>query len=116
MKPLDRRTQLLSVETWSKASPPFAQEVPGQRILYLADGMVCDLGQHGSEVEFRIESVELGRTDQGVHGGSAFAAIVRSRKEEVLPSKSDSSERPFCGAVVDLEQAIVGVACEGPPA
>jgi hypothetical protein len=78
--------------------------------------MVSDLRQHGAEVEFRIESVELGRADQGVHGGSAFAAVIRSRKEEVLPSKSDGSERSFCGAVVDLEQAVVGLASQSPPA
>ena len=91
-------------------------KIPGEKILYLVDGMVGDLRQHRAEVEFGIESVKLGRTDQGVHGGSAFAAIVRSREQEVLPSKSDSSERPLSGAVVDLEQAVFGVAGKSSPA
>lgn len=34
--------------------------VPGQQILYLADMMIGDLRQDGTQVEFRIESVELG--------------------------------------------------------
>ena len=91
-------------------------QVPRQKILYVADAMISDLRQHGAEVEFGIESVELGRADQGVHGSGAFAATVRSREEEVFPPKSDSSERPLRGAVVDLEQAVVGVAGESPPA
>ena len=38
------------------------------------------------------------------------------REQEVLPTKSDSSERPLSGAVVDLKQAVFGVAGESPPA
>jgi len=49
-------------------------QVPGQQILYVADGMIGDLCEHGTEVEFRIESVELGRADLGVHGGGATPA------------------------------------------
>src|SRR5487761_282824 len=77
--------------------------------------MIGDLRQHGAEVEFRIESVELGRADQGVHGSGALAATVRSGEQEVLSPKSDSSERPLSGTVIDLEQAVFGVAREGPP-
>ena len=39
-------------------------QVPGQEILDLADGMISDPCQHRSEIEFRIQSVELGRTDE----------------------------------------------------
>ena len=60
-------------------------QVPGQQILYVADGMIGDQRKHGAEIEFRIEPVELGRADQGVHGSGAFAATVRSREEEVFP-------------------------------
>ena len=79
-------------------------------------GMIGDPRQDGAKVEFRIESVELGRSDQAVHGGGTLAAAVGSGKQEVLPSKSDGTQRPFGGAVVDLQQAIVGVAREGTPA
>ena len=48
--------------------------------------------------------------------GSKSHPRQRSRKQEVLASESDSSERPFGGAVVDLEQAVVGVASQSPPA
>jgi len=33
-------------------------------------------GQHGSEIEFRIEVVQLGRSDKAVHGGGTFATAV----------------------------------------
>lgn len=32
--------------------------------------------QHGSQIELRIESVELGRTDQGVYSCGTFGDIV----------------------------------------
>ena len=38
-------------------------QTPGQQILYRADGMVCDLGEHSAQVEFRIKSIELGRAN-----------------------------------------------------
>lgn len=57
--------------------------------------MASDLSQHSTQVELRIETVKLVGADQGLHGGGAFRAGVRSRKQEVLPSKSDSSERSF---------------------
>src|SRR5579863_1693681 len=89
--------------------------VPWQQILDLADGIVSDLCQHGSQIELRIEPVELGRTDQGVHGCGTLATVVGSSKEEVLATESDSSERPFCGAVVDLKQAVFGEARQRTP-
>jgi len=37
-------------------------EVPGQQFLDTADGMVGDLGEHGAEIELRIEAVQLCRS------------------------------------------------------
>jgi hypothetical protein len=65
------------------------------------------------EIEFRVQPVELSRTDERVHGGGSLAAAVGPNEEEVLASEGDSPERPFGRAVVDLEQAIFGVAREG---
>jgi len=91
-------------------------EIPGKQILDLADRIIGDPCEHGAELEFRIESVELGATDQGVHGSGTFAAAVRTGKQAVLAAESDSTQRAFGGAVVDFQHAIFGVACEGTPA
>jgi hypothetical protein len=49
-------------------------EVPKQEFLDAADGMVRDPGQHGAEIEFRIEAVELGRPNDAVHVSGTLAA------------------------------------------
>lgn len=42
----------------------------------MADRVISDLRQHGAEVEFRVESVEFGRSDQAIHRCGSFAAAV----------------------------------------
>ena len=49
-------------------------QVPGQQLANAVDGVIGDLAEHGAQVEFRIEAVELGRADQRVDGGGALAA------------------------------------------
>ena len=58
---------------------------PGQQFIDAADGMFGDLGEHGAEVEFRVEPVELGRADGRVDVGGALATAVGAGKQEVLP-------------------------------
>lgn len=67
-------------------------QIPGQQILDLADRMVGDACEHRTEVELRIESVELGATDQGVHGSGTFAAAVRTGKQEDDMTASRNSD------------------------
>ena len=74
------------------------RQIPWQQIVDFADWMICDLRQHGAEIEFRIEPA------------------VGSDEEEVFPSEGDSPERPLRSAVVDLDQAILGVARKSTPA
>jgi hypothetical protein len=42
--------------------------------------MVRDLGQHGAKIEFRIEAVELGRSNKAVHVSGTFAAAIGAHK------------------------------------
>lgn len=51
-------------------------EVPGQELLYAADGVVDDLGQDSAEVELRTESVQFGRSDEAVDGSGTLAAAI----------------------------------------
>jgi len=78
--------------------------------------MVWDLGQDSAQVELGVEAIQLGRSDQAVHGGDAVAAAVGTCKQVVLSTKSDSPQCPFGRAVVYLQQSIFGVTGEGTPA
>ena len=60
---------------------PGEGEVPWQQIRDPADGVVGDAFEDVVEIEFRVEPVELCRAEQGVDGGGAFSARVRSREE-----------------------------------
>ena len=91
-------------------------EVPWQQISDPADGMVGDAFEHQMEIEFRIETVELGASEQRVDGGGAFSAGVGSAEEVVLSSERDDAQRAFGGVVVDLEMAVVDIAGECLPA
>ena len=53
------------------------REVPGQELLYAADWVVGNLGQHGAEVEFRVEAVQFCRSDEAIDGGGPLAAATR---------------------------------------
>ena len=67
------------------------------------------------QVKFRIESVELVRTEQGVLRGDPFSSGGRFREEEVLASERDAAQRPLGGVAVDLQLAIVNVVGERTP-
>ncbi len=78
------------------------------------DRMFCDAGQDGTEIEFRIESVELGAADQRVDVGGPVAARIRAREQVILisPSQSDGAQRALGAGVVDLDQSIIDIAGE----
>ena len=54
----------------------FGGEVPGEKFADAVDWVVGDAVQDLAEIAFWIESVEFGRADQRVDGGSAFASGV----------------------------------------
>ena len=60
--------------------------------------MFGDASQHGAKVEFRIEPVELRRTDKAVHGGSTFSAAIGSCEQEVFDQERRlvAPARPRC--------------------
>jgi hypothetical protein len=47
--------------------------------------MVRDLCQHGAEIEFRVEAVEFGRSNEAVYGSGAVATRVGVGEQIVLP-------------------------------
>lgn len=78
--------------------------------------MVADASQDVPEIGLRIKAVELGRLDQGVDDGGAFAAGVGAGEEPVLAADGEWPDRAFGGIVVDLQIAMVGIAGERRPA
>lgn len=67
-------------------------DVPGQELGDAVDGMVGDVGEDVSQVVFRVDSVELGGAEQGVHGCSAFSSRVRAGEEEDDMTASGASD------------------------
>ena len=55
-------------------------QVPWQQIGDAADGVLGDSGEHGAEIVFRVDAVELGRADERVDGSGALAACVGAGK------------------------------------
>ena len=68
--------------------------VPGQEFGDASDGMFCDASEDMAEVEFRVESVELGCSDEGVEGSGTFSSSVQSGEEIVfLPNATTRNAR-----------------------
>jgi hypothetical protein len=67
-------------------------QIPWQQIGDAADGVLGDAGEHGSEIVLRVDSVELGRTDERVDGSGALAAGVGSGEKIVLAAQGDSPD------------------------
>ena len=78
-------------------------EVPGQQSLKLVDRMVGDALEDMAQVEFRVESVELRRTEQAVDGRSTLSTGVRSSEEVVLATQSNGAQGAFSRGVVHLD-------------
>ena len=93
----------------------FGGEVPGKQLIDPVDRVLGNAGQDLAKISFRVQTVEFGGADQRVDGGSAYAAGVGPTKKVILPSKCNSSKRPFGGRVVYLQQSIVNIARERTP-
>ena len=91
-----------------------AGQVPGQQFGDAIDGVIGDAREHGPEIVFRVDAVELGRTDEGVEGGSLSAGIG-ANEEVVLPAHSNGAQRAFGGVVIYLQPAVIDIARQCAP-
>ena len=90
--------------------------VPWQQIVDAVDGVLGDTVDHGAEIVFRIEAVELGRTDERVDRSGPLSALIGPGEEIVLPAQGNNTQRAFGAVVVHLQPAVVDVARECAPA
>jgi hypothetical protein len=67
-------------------------EVPRQEFEDAVNGMIGDAFENVAKVEFRVEAVELGCTEQGINRSSTFSAGIRTGEQIVLPAQSDSPD------------------------
>src|SRR5579871_1629752 len=77
--------------------------------------MVGDAAKQVGDVGLRVELVELGAFDQGVHGRGAPATGIGASKEIVLAADGDAAQRALSGIVVEGETTIVEAAAERGP-
>lgn len=49
------------------------------------------MGQHMTQPSLGIDAIKLGRADQGVDGGSAFATAVGTGKQVVAATDGDAA-------------------------
>ena len=80
--------------------------IPGQQFVDPLDRMIGDAGDDIAEIGFRIEAVELGRFDEGVHRRGAFAAAVGTGEQPVFASQSQRPDGALGGVVADVEPAV----------
>ena len=72
--------------------------------------VIGDMRQDMTQPNFGVDSVQLGRSDQPIHRGSAFATAASAGKEVVSSGQRDAAQRVFGGRVVDLDAIVIGIA------
>jgi len=77
--------------------------------------MIGDVGQHMAQPGFWIDTVELGRLDQRVNGGSAFAARAGTGKQVVAATDGNTPQSAFCGGVINFDLAVIAIARQRRP-
>ena len=78
--------------------------------------MIGDAAQHVGEPGLRVDVVELGGGDQGVHRGGALATAVGAGEQPGPAPEGNSAQRALGGIVGQADAAVVEEAGEGRPA
>jgi len=78
--------------------------------------MLSDPRQDLSEVEFRVQPVELGAADERVDRRGPISTRIGTCEKVVAPSESDGAQGALGARVVDFDQPIVDISREGAPA
>src|SRR4029453_14455085 len=114
-----RRGPLGRHEETSRCEPVFAlcsrSDVPRQQVVDAVDRMLGNAVEYLTQIRFRIDAVELRRSNQAVERGGMLPACIRSGKKIILASKGHGTQRSFGGIVVDLEAAVSAIACQCNP-
>ena len=90
--------------------------VPGQEFVEPALRRPGDAAEDIGEPGLRVDVVELGGADEGVHRRRPRAAAVGAGEQPRLSAQGNPSERPFGGIVREADAAVVEEAGEELPA
>ena len=88
---------------------------PGQKFGDPTDRMISNAPNDEPQIRLWIDAIEFGRADQAIDGCGAFAAGIRTGKQEVFPPQRHGSQRTFRRIVIDLDPAIACVKDERRP-
>jgi len=101
---------------WTRlGSNSISFDIPGKQFFDAVDGMLSDPRQDMSEIELRVQRVELCAADERVDGRGSHPARIGACEQVVASSESDGAQGALGAGVVDLDQSIVDVAREGTP-
>ena len=85
-------------------------------VVDLGREMVGDADEDVSEPSTRVDVIEVGDGDEGVHSGSSLAAAVTAREQPGLLAMSNAAESAFCCFVVHANSAVTKEPGERGPA
>ena len=91
-------------------------DIPGKQFFDAVDGMLRDPRQDLSEIELRVQRVELCAAHERIDGCGSHAARIGACEQVVASSESDSAQGALGAGVIDLDQPIIYIAREGTPA
>jgi hypothetical protein len=89
--------------------------MPRQKLVKAVDRIVRDVGQHLAQPRFRVDTAQFGCADRRVVRRGAFATAVGTGEQIIAAADGNAPQRPLCGRVVDLDDAISAVAYKGGP-
>src|ERR1700691_2326931 len=90
--------------------------MPRQQLLDPVDGVVCDTGEHLSQIRLRVQAIELGGADETVERGGPLASRIGACEEKIFTPESYRSEGAFGSVIVDLDAPVLAVLGERLPA
>ena len=97
------------------SAQPAGRPVPGQQLVEPGGGVIGDAGEDVGEPGLRVDVVELGGDDQGVHEGGALTAAIGAGEEPGLAAEGDAAQRALGGVVGQADAAVVEEAGEARP-
>ena len=90
-------------------------DVPWQQLLDALDRVLADASQHVAQVGFWIEAVQPRRSYQTIEDSGTASSSVRASEQVITSADGNRTQSAFGDQVVQLDAAIIEVACEGVP-
>lgn len=90
-------------------------DTPWQQFVNTVDRVIGNIGQDMAQVSARVDTIEFAAADERVHRGCPLAPAVGASKEEILATKTYTTQRVLGEVVVYFRRAISAVQCQRSP-